>query len=699
MKLSRNKKIILLTSGIGILTTSIVAPILLINNNENNNIVNQDKNEIQKKEEIEIKNEINVEKVIELLEAKKVSERIIILSSSARGKIIVNHQEKIISKLKELIGISDLKEIKIKILMDQDQNISTNKQKVIIKVSKGDNSEIVDSSKTYFVKRSLSEEEIVIINKIKTKIQNKDLTIPKNIRTFSDNEIFLAIKNQLQINNSTLNNDDLSKITDNIQHLKPGKKTSVILTINLPNDASDSIKVNVTKEKNIKLWTKNSTIVKNSNIHDGKFSSFIQDSSGNFWAMGGQIQRWDRFTHRPTKLQVLKRDGEQWEEDISTGLTKGSNIKNGTYGSIFEDDFGNIWNMGIKTKLQVLVKNQDGNFANSWTDNNEENGEKLLQGSKVNDGNGGTIFQDSFGNLWVMGNLSKLQVLLKNKDGSYASSWINDNTQEGLLKNSNISNCYQGTIFQDKFKNLWSMGHNSKLQVLKAKENGESYVEIGWVNDNKKGLLKNSAIRVGNRGKIFQDSIGNLWAMGKVSKLQVLKVNQNGNGYVETGWINDNTKGLLKGSNAVQGLGGIIFEDSFGNLWNTSYSKKPQVLKRRNELSYENSWINNNTQEGLLKNLKTHSHGLDTFWIFFQDSSQNLWAMGNQVNLQVLKVKLDGTGYVNSWTTNDELLKSSNIIYGGQGGLIFEDSSQNLWSIGTNRKLQVYDKILKKWKS
>ena len=610
MKWSKNKKIIFLTSGIGILTTSIAVPIVLLNSNQDNN------KSIQNKEVLE---ENQIEKDI---------------SASA----------------------------------------------------------------------------------IKLKIKNKDLIISKNIKTFSDDEILLAIKNQLKINNPSLTNNDLSKILDNIWHLKPGKKTSVILTIK-SQGLIDSIKVNVTKEKNIKLWTKNSAIVKNSNIRFGRNSSFIQDSSGNLWAAGNS-----------SKLRVLKRDGIQWEEDITTGLTKGSNIigRIGVVGRntvIFEDDFGNIWSMGKYKKLQVLVKNEDGTFANSWTDKNKENGEKLLQGSKINNGHEGSIFQDSFGNLWAMANGSKLQVLVKNKDGNYATSWDsnNSNSSQGLLKNSNISNGKDGRIFQDSFGNLWSMGYTnykirttsasdySLLQVLKADSNSPTgYVKSGWTYHwGREPLLKNSEIIRGQEGVIFQDSFKNLWASGGVTKLQVLEANKNGDGYIKTGWTNDNTKGLLKNSKIFPSKGfahpvEVIFQDSFGNLWMSGYDKKPQVLKVNSQKDgYVNEgWTNDNTKEGLLKNLKWFS---SSFGIFFQDSFKNLWAMGNDSKLQVLKAKPDGTGYVNAWANDnsengDELLRFS-YINDGARGIIFEDSSKNLWATGgkKNSKLQVYDKILKRW--
>ena len=539
---------------------------------------------------------------------------------------------------------------------------------------------------------------------IKQKIQNKDLIIPKNVRTSNDSEILLAIKNQLKIDNPTLTDEELLKITDNIWTLKTGKKTPVVLKIKLEN-GNDFVNLTVTKEKNIKLWTKNSTIVANSNIISAEHaaSSIIQDSSGNLWSMG------DR-----NKLQVLKRDGLKWENDTSKGLTKGSNIKVGVKGIIYEDDFGNLWAMGYNEKLQVLAKNKDGTFADSWVNNNHpSSGNKLLKNSIINNGTGGIIFQDSFGNLWATSWYSSLQVLPKKKDGTYLDFWLCDNRNK-LLKNSNINNkgdnkyyWKYGVIFQDSFGNLWSMGENSKLQVLKSDPNSSNgYVNTGWLNDiNSDLLLKNSIIPSGRYGTIFQDSFGNLWASGG-GRLQVLRAKLDGSGYVDTGWTCDNNQGLLKGSNIsldIKALNPVwrIFQDSFGNLWMRGWQKNPQVLKvNQNGDGYVTTgWVNNNgpnSADKLLKKLKG--------WFFFQDSYKNLWSLGYNSKIQVLKVNQNGNGYVDTGWINDnsedgdELLKGSKIIT-AFNGKFFEDSSKNLWAMGWNSKLQVYDKTLKRWKS
>ena len=75
------------------------------------------------------------------------------------------------------------------------------------------------------------------------------------------------------------------------------------------------------------------------------------------------------------------------------------------------------------------------------------------------------------------------------------------------------------------------------------------------------GLTRNSNINDGDGGVIFQDEFKNLWAMSN-SKLQVLRVNQNGDGYVNTGWTSANS-GLTKGSNIINGADGVIFQDEF----------------------------------------------------------------------------------------------------------------------------------------
>ena len=341
--------------------------------------------------------------------------------------------------------------------------------------------------------------------------------------------------------------------------------------------------------------------------------------------------------------------------------------------------------MGKGTPLQVLVKKANGTYASSWINDNTQEG--LLKGSNITDGWKGVIFEDSNGNIWAMGYETSLQVLVKKANGTYASSWINDNTQEGLLKDSNITDGYGGVIFEDSSGNIWAMGNETPLQVLQKKGNGFAN---SWINDrNWEGLLVGSKITDGHDGVIFEDSSGNIWAMGARTPLQVLQ--KKGNGFASWWTTDKNKQGLLKGSNITNGLGGTIFEDSNGNIWAMGYGSPLQVLIKKASGDYATSWTSN-TIRGLLKGSNLND---GAFGAIFEDSSGNIWAMGRSRHspLQVLVKKASGD-YATSWTSNISrgLLKGSKIT-NGAGGTIFEDSDGSIWAMGYGAPLQVLRKI------
>ena len=157
MKLSKTKKILLLVATLGILATTVVIPIMLLNNNEDE------------------QNKKDVEKVIKILEEKNEKEKIITLPSNTKGKIIANNQAKIIAKIKTLIGSQNLKEVKIEVSMQDDANISTTPQKIIIKLTKNEVSkEVKDFS---IKKKNVINEEIKSIKKIFDAKSNNELII------------------------------------------------------------------------------------------------------------------------------------------------------------------------------------------------------------------------------------------------------------------------------------------------------------------------------------------------------------------------------------------------------------------------------------------------------------------------------------------------------------------------------------------
>ena len=437
-------------------------------------------------------------------------------------------------------------------------------------------------------------------------------------------------------------------------------------------------------------------LLKNSNIIIGYQGTIFQDKFKNLWSMG--------FNQ---KLQVLKAnqvgDGyvsKGWTNDNQLNgktLLQGSNINNGQAGTIFQDEFKNLWSMGKGTKLQVLkVNNAKNGYVNSWTNDNSEDGEPLLKGSNITNGDYGVIFQDEFKNLWAMGRGTSLQVLKVNnaKNGYVSTGWTSAN-DSGLTNGSNINNGQAGTIFQDEFKNLWSMGSRTSLQVLKVNNAKNDYVSTGWTSANDRGLTNGSNITNGFIGTIFQDHFNNLWAMGNNTSLQVLEVNQAGDDYVSTGWTNA-INGLLNGSNIIDGLGGTIFQDEFKNLWAMGNNTSLQVLKVNNAKNgYVNSWTNDNSEDGepLLKgsNITDGNYGT-----IFQDEFKNLWSMGSRASLQVLKVNNAKNDYVSTgWTSaNDSGLTNDSSILNGANGIIFQDEFKNLWVMsGTKSK-----KINNVWK-
>ena len=158
MKLSKTKKILLLVTTLVALTTSIAVPIVLLNKDEKNE-------------------ENDVEKLFKILKDKTNKEKMIELSNNASGKIIADNQEKIIEKIKTLIGKANLNGVKIEVSIKNDINISTNSQKIIIKLTKNEFSkEIEDFS---VKKQSIMDvnKDIVAIKKVLDAKSGNDLII------------------------------------------------------------------------------------------------------------------------------------------------------------------------------------------------------------------------------------------------------------------------------------------------------------------------------------------------------------------------------------------------------------------------------------------------------------------------------------------------------------------------------------------
>ena len=636
-----------------------------------------------------IERELNeLKSSLENLETKEVEVYV-----PSTNKTITHNKVAIKSAIENLDGYDEIDldgtflEVK-----NSNDNLPTNDQpaiSIILIVSKNN----VDVEVQGFsAKQSLTITPQDKINQIKEKITDQDILIAPNVSTQNQSEIQSAIKNQIQKENPFLNNDDLSKISTSLSTLDMGVKTQTTLIITIDSTTStlriDVEKANLLKGSKIidgssgtifqdsfgNLWAMSSSISKDVDGSKKTFYTKLQVLKAN-QNKNGYVASWTNNNDE---------NGEP--------LLKGSNIVDGTGGTIFQDEFKNLWTMGYGTNLQVLRANdqKDGyDEITGWT--NVTNDDGLTKNLDIN-GWKLIIFQDQFKNLWAMSNNKKLQVLRANdqKDGyDEIIGWTSAN-DSGLTNGSNISDGRQGTIFQDEFKNLWTMGYNSKLQVLRVNQNEDGYVNTGWTNDVlNENLLKGTNIIDGLNGTIFQDEFKNLWTMGSRTSLQILSVNSNEDGYDEnTGWTNANNSGLTNGSNIINGEDGKIFQDDFGNLWAMGKFQKLQVLKaNQNKNGYVASWTNNNDENGepLLKG----SNIVDgTGGTIFQDEFKNLWTMGYGTNLQVLRANDQKDGYdeITGWTSaNNSGLTNGLNIENGYQSVIFQDKFKNLWAMSSSK--------------
>ena len=701
MKLSKTKKFILLGASIGILTTMVVTPIVLLNNNDNQDDQNQK----------------DVESVIKILEEKNQDERILKFASNLTGKIVANNQAKIVAKIKTLIGEKNLKQVKIEILMKNDRDISPNYAKIQIKVSKGKYSKIVGLEKSYLVIREQNKQEIIAdVNSVKTALTNlgtktlelkakdNDKSINGNkegilktleqVSGYSDikfKDVKIKVKensNQLPLHNATpinivfvlskatynseltgfsakqLDSDQVNEITEELNQLKSSLENletkevevyapSTNKTITHNKAAIKSAIENLDGYDEIDL-NGASLEVKNSGnnlpTNDQPASSIILILSKNNVNVEVQGFSAKQSLTITTQDKINKIKQKITDKDIliapNVSISNQSEIQSAIKNQLQEEnplldnnDLSKIstslttLTLGIRTEVVLSISiDSKTSILNIYVEK-----VNLLKGSNITDGQFGTIFQDEFKNLWAMGNGTRLQVLRANstKD-SYDGSLGWSNTNSGLTKGSNITDGQFGTIFQDEFKNLWAMGNNTSLQVLRVNQNDDGYDETtGWTSANS-GLTKGSNITNGFKGTIFQDEFKNLWAMGSEKKLQVLRANSQKDGYDENvGWTSANS-GLTKGSNIKNGQGGTIFQDEFKNLWTIgkSYYNESNTITINSKLQVLRA---NAQKDGYDENVgwTSANSGLlkgtniaNGETTIFQDEFKNLWAMG-----------------------------------------------------------------------
>ena len=269
----------------------------------------------------------------------------------------------------------------------------------------------------------------------------------------------------------------------------------------------------------------------------------------------------------------------------------------------------------------------------------------------VDDINGinGTIFQARNGDLYAMGFDTELQVLKGGGALTGGNTFIK-------APGTNITNGQHGTIFQAKNGDLYAMGYETELQVLKggAFTGGNTFIKAPGTNITNAG---------GAGGTIFQAQNGDLYAMGYETGLQVLK------GGAFTG---GNTFIKAPGTNITKGKSGTIFQVLNGDLYAMGYETGLQVLKG-GAFTGGNTFIKapgTNIIEG-------------KYGTIFQAQNGDLYAMGYETGLQVLKgggALTGGNTFIKAPGTN---------ITKGQFGTIFQAKNGDLYAMGYDTGLQV----------
>ena len=415
------------------------------------------------------------------------------------------------------------------------------------------------------------------------------------------------------------------------------------------------------------------------NITNGTAGTIFQAQNGDLYTMGLGYN---------IDLQVLKGGKLTGGNKFATAL--GTNVNNGLYGTIFQAKNGDLYVMGFNTGLQVL---KGGALTG---------GNRFVTplGTNINKGEHGTIFQARNGDLYAMGYNTGLQVL---KGGGA----LTGGNEFVAAPGTNINKGQHGTIFQARNGDLYAMGWDKGLQVLKG----------GGLTPGKafeKALGTN--ITKGQYGTIFQARNGDLYAMGWDKGLQVLKgggltlgkafekalgtnITKGQHGTIfqarnddlyAMGW--DKGLQVLKGgnltsrnqfkkplgTNIIDGASGTIFQARNGDIYTMGYNTGLQVLKGGGALTGGNTFI-----KAPGTNINKGQHGT-----IFQARNGDLYAMGWDKGLQVLKggALTGGNEFVAAPGTN---------INKGQYGTIFQARNGDIYAMGYNTKLQVLKNQLK----
>ena len=328
---NKKKYLILGTIGSGILTASIVTPVVILNN----------KNDKVKEDE-------DINKIVEILKNKSPKEKIIELASNTTGKIVANNQNTIIEKIKILIGKINLKDVKIEISMQKDSNILISAQKIIIKLTKN---EVSKEVKDFSVKKkNIIDEEIASIKKIlDSKIgENLVITLPDvstgNIIGNATNKNGIEKQLKILVDPSNTNGED------NHASLK-GTSIEVSMKVDaLISTTPQNIIVSIIKSGGKTLTTTKIFQVKRIFTNAEKITNyFANNAKKTFTILGGETLDTKAKILAAIKKHLANDDSALWTSQLQnliithsseteTSITKdGSAI---TYSIAYNDDSG-----------------------------------------------------------------------------------------------------------------------------------------------------------------------------------------------------------------------------------------------------------------------------------------------------------------------------------------------------------------------
>ena len=275
------------------------------------------------------------------------------------------------------------------------------------------------------------------------------------------------------------------------------------------------------------------------------------------------------------------------------------------------------------------------------------------------------------------------------------TNYQNDRKSRSFAEaSSNITNGKDGQIFEDSQGNIWAMGNGTGLQVKYKGEND-------FVN------APGSNISDGQGGFIFEDSNGNIWAIGGTTPLQVKYSNQDRfqeiSSKISFGWtakiLEDSQKNIwIIGWDKNTNINYIQVKyngyDSFENVSaNSLYGHKPEII----EDSQGNIWFILDDYAGKNK-LQVKYRNQDRFqdapsWKSFpknKDAGEHGYSKifeDSQGNIWSLSPL--GPLQVKYKDATDFVEVPGSNITNGKDGQIFEDSQGNIWAVGNKTGLQV----------